>query len=103
MYALDKTWISDFVFRHRRCRFPNSLLLGGGGGGGGCTRFLTNFWRNFDQPSEDLILTNQYHFKAIFSVEGKVGGGGGVKANTIETEKYETSRFSRRPKIWKGF
>ncbi len=65
-------------------------------GGGGCTGFLTNFWRNFDQLSEDLILTNQCHFKAIFSGEGKEGrgGGGSVKANTMETRKYETSMFS---------
>ena len=53
-----------------------SAIFGGGGGGGkGGNGFLTNFWWNFDQLSEDLILTNQCHFKATFSGEGKEGGG----------------------------
>ncbi len=30
-------------------------------------------------------------------------GGGGFKANIIETGKHEASRFSRRLKIWKSF
>ena len=40
---------------------------------------------DFDQLSEDLILTNQCHFK--FSRGRARRGGGGVKANTIETGK----------------
>ncbi len=58
--------------------------LGNIKGGGGCTGFLPNFWRNFDQLSEDLILTNQCHFKAIFSGEGKKGRGRGGGSKPIQ-------------------
>ncbi len=54
--GLHTTRISDFVFRRRCCRFPNSLLHGEGGGGGGSIERRKHVYMISDQGIFAMIV-----------------------------------------------
>ncbi len=76
--------------------------LGGswGGGGGSCIKYPTKCLQNFDQLSEDLILTNQCHFKAIFSGGEREAG---AKQNHGNRENVRRESFPEGPRWGRVF